>query len=89
MQRTALGAADVPEVNSSAHRTSTSRFAGATSCGAPALLRGPGCVERSAERLARGGRIVAVGEALGDEDAAGQIDLLRSPHRAAPGGGVR
>ena len=38
VQRTALGAADVPEVNSKAHRTSTSGSADATSFDAPALL---------------------------------------------------
>ena len=37
---------------------------------------GPGCFERSVERLPRDGRIVAVGKAVGDEDANGQVHLL-------------
>ena len=80
VQRTAFGAADVPDVNSSAHRTSrlTVHAAG----------RRPwsGVVVRP--RRSRGrrptthpstGRIVAVGEALGDEDAARAGPTPRRP----------
>ncbi len=67
VHRTALGAADVPEVNNSAHRMSgvTVRVDRAVL----SSLLAPGGVESRAEQLARRRRIVAVDEALGYEDA--------------------
>ena len=74
MQRTALGAADVPDVNNNAHSASTSGSADAASFGDPSGRAAQAVLERPVERLARNERIVAVGEAVGDEDATRQLE---------------
>ncbi len=76
MQRTAFGAADVPEVKSNAHRASTAGSGDAPARGLPLQRRVPRLVERSDKHLPRGGRIVAVREAIRDEDAPGKIEAL-------------
>ncbi len=75
MQRTALGAADVPDVNNNAHSASTSGSDDADLVRRSVRACGPGCFECPVERLARNERIVAVGEAVGDEDATSQLYL--------------
>ena len=77
VQRTAFGAADVPDVNSSAHKASTltvSHTGAARWCrrrARPRLYRGPD----RATRPSPGGSF-AVDEALGDENATGQVCSL-------------
>ena len=80
VQRTAFGAAEVPEVNNNAHSRSTSP---SPRSGAPASLRPRrasvlGGVERSREGVAAPRRVVAVGEAVRDEHTSGQVDERES-----------
>ena len=90
MQRTAFGAADVPEVNNNAHRASTSQLAPLRPGGLPRRARSVRAASSAGPSVVpTGGRIVAVGEAIGDEHAAGQVDSLERRSELVPGGGVR
>ena len=89
VQRTALGAADVPEVNSNAHRASTSGSADAALASRSATQRGQAASSARSSDSPGDGRVVAVGEAIRDEDAAGAGPPCRWPHRAGPGAAVR
>ena len=88
MQRTALGAADVPDVKSNAHRASTSGSAAAgTTSAAVRRSRRP---QRRLERLTRGWRIL-VRRRSGSETRmpTGQLDTPDGGVELRPGDGVR
>ena len=76
VQRTAFGAADVPDVKSSAQRASTSGSAGAGSALTSRVVVGPGCLQCLLERLTRGRRLVPVGETVRDEDPSRECHSL-------------
>ena len=74
VQRTALGASDVPDVNSRTHSASTSVVESVSLgcvCG-----RSPTASSASSREAPRGRRVVAVGEPAGDEHAARQFEAL-------------
>ena len=75
---------DVPEVKSNTQRASTSGSAGATGPFWPAVVIGPGLLQRLLERLTRGRRIVSVGESVRDEDPTWERHSLSAPPAAAP-----